>query len=1233
MAPVVLMLGLTAMTVAVRAADPPAKPESDPVKAPPGSVIVVVKSVDEGGKFVTNGVLVKLEEWNRLQERIKQLEAQLKPDKPIAPSVCKISGDALGSLVHLKVVFDFVTSRPNQAVALGCAQGNPTEATLDGKLPLLQYGDDGFFVVVDRPGEHQFKLDLDVALSAKSGDRGFDLDLPRAPITTLDLELPEKVREVRFTAPDAVKDPRGPIRATETVDGKPSRFKPDALGAVGRIELSWKGSTTVPGATPLVRADSRATVRAGDGKLLIDLDMTLYVERGQTSQWQILLPGGATLVKPALPDDRIAAYEPPNDKNPAHVFKLKGSSTDPLPVSFRLEQTRPPGKNTFAVGPFLVVGAYQQKGTILVTAPPDLRTSFQLRGEPLVTVIQRELSEDDRREPRAVAGFHYAVHTLDQRAFATLPPFVSIEAETVKEQAAVTTRHTLRQGERGWSITTDLDVSPLRMGGVQQLQLQLPPQYEFDARKGAQLTVAGGGQPSTETVQVTHNTAGRTLTLSLPGPRSDPFRLTFDGLYLNKGTPVAGAGPWQTTLELPQPAKVDDRGGQIIIVVPRDMELLTPGGEDSAWANLVPGRSDYSWRPERMPASVEVSWRSNRPDAPASITADVALDGGRRHLAGGDPGGAGRQGHVRLRLWPAAPLNGPLLLWLPESLPLDEVRFTPQPLETKPPEAADLPKRPGFRPWLITPSGLFDKDHPLLLEYAFTLPEPRADPTGHSVNREFEVPIVRAGKAPRGDLKVRIWCPPASAVSLARGHWEWLPLEPGDGDVLPALVIRNNSDQADQPVLLLTETGLGAGSVQVDRVLIQASVSETGAQSCRARFRLSHLGGRYLDVELPGPAAAISLRVLLRLPGETSREVAWAPLDDSPNGLTVVRLQVGPELIHPGSEPARGQVRSPEQVQSRGAVLELSYQVPPPVGRTLAGALVETTLTPPLLRGGLGRMTVRWQVDLPAAWVAAVQSGAVEQTTWGWRGWLIAPRPAVSPGDLEQWFLSGFDAPTDLMEMPRDLTGVVCWQSSLTPLSLVHVPQQGWLLMASLALLAVALVTYLLLLRGGILPGRTASEPVREQARSQGARTGQRGARLLFWLLVIALAATAALGLLFWPSVLGAVIYGAEPGLLVVFLVVLLQWALHQRYRRQVVFMPGFSRRKTGSSLTQPRDSGRPGSQPPESGSAPGSEPARGQVRSQEQGRSQGRPGQGAGGAPPRRTEPSTVDVPPAQTS
>ena len=76
---------------------------------------------------------------------------------------------------------------------------------------------------------------------------------------------------------------------------------------------------------------------------------------------------------------------------------------------------------------------------------------------------------------------------------------------------------------------------------------------------------------------------------------------------------------------------------------------------------------------------------------------------------------------------------------------------------------------------------------------------------------------------------------------------------------------------------------------------------------------------------------------------------------------------------------------------------------------------------------------------------------------------------------------------------------------------------------------------------------------------------------------------------LLWPGVLAAVAYGCEPGVLVLLLVLGIPWMLHQRYRRQVVFMPGFTRARAGSSLIR---------------------------------------NGGTGSAPRPRGEPSTVDVP-----
>jgi hypothetical protein len=60
-----------------------------------------------------------------------------------------------------------------------------------------------------------------------------------------------------------------------------------------------------------------------------------------------------------------------------------------------------------------------------------------------------------------------------------------------------------------------------------------------------------------------------------------------------------------------------------------------------------------------------------------------------------------------------------------------------------------------------------------------------------------------------------------------------------------------------------------------------------------------------------------------------------------------------------------------------------------------------------------------------------------------------------------------------------------------------------------------------------------------------------------------------------------AIAYGCEPGFVVLLAVLGLQWLMHQRYRRQIVFLPSFSRGPAGSSLIRKTPSSRPPSGEP----------------------------------------------------
>jgi len=240
-------------------------------------------------------------------------------------------------------------------------------------------------------------------------------------------------------------------------------------------------------------------------------------------------------------------------------------------------------------------------------------------------------------------------------------------------------------------------------------------------------------------------------------------------------------------------------------------------------------------------------------------------------------------------------------------------------------------------------------------------------------------------------------------------------------------------------------------------------------------------------------------------------------------------------------------------------LLRLEYQLPP--GRTGGSGLLQTALQPPSARGEIGWNPIRWQVALPSSWLPLdADANFRAEQLWGWRGWLMGLKPAPSNGDVEGWSLG-----REAVGMPPTAEGeaasspsLIGWQSTAGPLRVTHAPQQGWLLICSLALLAVGFAVSLL-------------------KRPRG----------LGWLLVLVVALAATGAGLFWPTVLYSVMYGCEPGVVVLLLVLASQWLLHQRYRRQVVFLPGFKRTKGGSALLHSGSSNRPRAGEPSTVDAP----------------------------------------------
>jgi hypothetical protein len=456
-------------------------------------------------------------------------------------------------------------------------------------------------------------------------------------------------------------------------------------------------------------------------------------------------------------------------------------------------------------------------------------------------------------------------------------------------------------------------------------------------------------------------------------------------------------------------------------------------------------------------------------------------------------------------------------------------QFPPEAMRQVMLKVADFPddRTPVATGATLTPQGRGGwsfplKDATLTLDYSFT---PQPDKTG-----SFAVPIFWPEGVSHGQTKVRVWSDPGSQPLVDGKQWEEAPLEvTPDRDSLPALVLRSGALQA--PLRLKQRAATALPTVAVDRVLVQATVGDGGHQGYRARFLIAKVSARYLDIELPGPPAGLNLELLL----DGKRAGSLQTVDDDGNEAEngrIVRLPIEPELY-----------------RRKVVVLDLRYQMSPTRGDS--GSRWQARFSPPRLRGNVFAGRVRWQVGLPTDRVPLYATGQtlVEQR-WGLRGWLPGPRAAVSSLDLERWFTGNPDlrlaGNENAAEVGSRNSELVCWQAELAPLLLLHVSEQTWLLTCS----AVVLIAGIGLYFASAMP------------RLFGACVS-----LLCLVLVI-------VGI-FWPSILPAVIYGAQPGLAVLLLVIGYLWWRQNSYRRQVVFMPGFSRLSGGSSVMRTGSSQR----------------------------------------------------------
>lgn len=1064
-------LGLAVMTgFADDPPRPPIEPRMPRVEAP--------RTTDEPRGTPSGTVVLTLKEYQDLLDRAARAAAPPKSEKndirPEPPSACRVSGEVAGDNVHLKIDYEFRTYHPRARVALGCARGYPSKADLDGRPPLLRWGagsDPELYVQVEDIGDHKLLLEMILPLSASEttpGQRGFELDLPGAAVTTVEgLALPAGATSPRLRCRlhDAPADePRGTVAVRPDAAG---RIRTQGLGPVEVLDLTWEERAPATGAAALPTVESsRVSVIIDEKNVTMRAQMRLGARRGPIRQWRLLLPPQARVVLPEGDERKPqVTVDPIEPRGAVRSVTLARPSKEPLALDIEVQLPR--GDGPIPVGPFAVADAVPQRGEVLVLPPTDVALTFERRATSLYEVSQRELSDEEKRATPDALAFRYGLRSAP--GLAAAPPFLELTAQKMRAVVdASKLSHLLRlvrdeSNGLAWQVTTSLDLTA-HNAEVDHLLFRLPTDLEIDDRIGASPAGQVQGPEWTDRAQ-------GLAQLTLTPRRRGKLLVSFVGRY-----PALKTGATEVSLALPQPVGMRNRGGSVVTVeVPDDLELIAPRP-----APGEPGKPNRrSWTFENWPARFDLAWQPYRPD--------VAVDG-RVLLTI-----AGRQASVRHELWYTTPAAGAGLLRFraPEELTGFAASLGSERLTVE-------ARKGSYGVNLTTPP---DRDHPLTLEYAFRLAEGSGP---------FAVPLAVPEPATRGDTRVHVFTEPGVRPELVEGRWEQRQEEARGLPRYPALTVLARRPDLPLTLRLAEAPGEALAAWRVERALIQTSVAESGQQTYRARYLLNGVATASLDIEVP-PVPTGNLRLRYR-----GKEAAWQPLDES------------------ARPPARRVVRVALEPGAAGGVLEVSYVLTP--GRTAGSSALQSTLQPPALRNDPGQSPLRWRVTLPPSWVAVSFEGGIgSEYHWERQGWLLAPRPATSAAELEAWF-----GDPDSPRPDETDAALVCWMAPGEPLRLVHVPQQWWLLLCSLVLLAAGLPLLLL-----ALP------------------------RVVVWAALVAGAAIVVLCGLFRPELLAAVLHGCQPGAAVLVPLIGLQWYLHHRQRRQMLFLPGFARARSGA--TAPR--------------------------------------------------------------
>lgn len=578
-------------------------------QVPAGAIMVLCEQASDSLKLLPKMVVLPPEKYQELLDDLLKLKEQQVELKPLPPSSVHIVGKVESNLAKMKIRFSFQTEKPATNILLGCALGQASSATMDGKIPLLKKTLEGFVVYVETPGAHDLDLDLLVEVKNQGENQSFELDMPGAAITQLELDMPLGTSTPKISSKTN----------QETLAFFKGNRLTATLGPLTMIQTVWK-SAQLDSQPKALTSETNILVRMDDKTLSARAEIKIGALGGRLDVLDLVVPVGSE-IRPFSPSDeaRILSIEKNDQKFASYrKIKLKDNSSESLKLVVESQAVIPANGGQLPVGPYLLAGSIRQTGVILLSNHGnDLKISNQPRGE----IISQEVSaQDKQRDPNIFASFRYWNHPVHEKPSsftgANSLSLLDLQLDSIRGVLEVKTVHTVRLARKEnnqsyWNITTSFDCTPVRTG-TDKIEIRIPTGMVYDENKGP--------IPANIIRDVAFDAKTGKLLVQFSQELLNPFQfsLDFQEAFVPEET---------SRISLPYPIQVRDRGGQISLVTPDGFHLLTNEKLNTALELVSNEPHKQVWKSEKFSQKIDVNLKPADDKTQIRQTIDIQLYG------------------------------------------------------------------------------------------------------------------------------------------------------------------------------------------------------------------------------------------------------------------------------------------------------------------------------------------------------------------------------------------------------------------------------------------------------------------------------------------------------------------------------------------------------------------------------------------------------------------------------